>query len=161
MNNRMRISFVLLLTSLLLFSSCGWIQERRARKEQRYQQEMRLRNEYYNKYFYFIQDDTFDKIKEDTQKLARLLEELETEVGEVNDGLKDVLWKFSFEYLSDEMEEINSEVEDLSQIQQRNIVSEFDEVLWTIRRIQENVESVNEVGFCGEDIVNFMPYASD
>lgn len=161
MNNKMRFSLILLLSSLLLLSSCGWIQERRARKEQQYLQEMRLRDEYYNKYFYFIQDDTFEKIKEDTQILAKLLEELETEIGEVDDGLKDVLWKFNFVYLSDEMEEINREVEDLSQEQQSNIISEFDEVLRRIRRMQKNIESVNEVGFSGEDIVKFMPYASD
>jgi hypothetical protein len=157
----MRISLILLLSSLLLLSSCGWIQERRARKEQQYLQEMRLRDEYYNKYFYFIQDDTFEKIKEDTQILAKLLEELEAEIGEVDDGLKDILWKFNFVYLSDEMEEINKEVEDLSQEQQSNIISEFDEVLRRIRRMQKNIESVNEVGFSGEDIVKFMPYASD
>ncbi len=161
MNSRMRISLILLLSSLLLLSSCGWIQERRARKEQQYLQEMRLRDEYYNKYFYFIQDDTFEKIKEDTQILAKLLEELEAEIGEVDDGLKDILWKFNFVYLSDEMEEINKEVEDLSQEQQSNIISEFDEVLRRIRRMQKNIESVNEVGFSGEDIVKFMPYASD
>lgn len=154
-NSHSFFSVIFLLVVSTAMASCA---RYRAEREEKARHEMYLRAKYYNKYFIWVQDDVLDDIKEEVANIKQELYSFDSDFTYTDNSLGNALDYYRFaDYLNDDMDSMNSEIED-ARDRLQYIGSYISEVQKAIERIYDNLQSITGEGMSGEEIVRLLPY---